>query len=344
MNQVNFDMFMQEAGSYEKEADKLIKGDPLLSITKLYNAKNIYAVIMEQNDSRFHREAAYRKFTVAQDKSLNLTVEYGKHGEVQEDLDISWLDNCKIKPLFGFEEVFGLDALKNKFMAHYTKGEAGIKLKRKPNILLYGDPGCGKTHIIRALSKEIEPVAVYNLKMGDLLRKYYGETSKIISSMFEELRKKQAVIFIDEIDGIGGKRDNDSTAQLQTLNTMLAELDGIDSSEWPMVVGATNRKDCIDRALLDRFESKVYVPKPSRYARICILKNEIEKNIDGKTEVDYEKIINMMGDGYSGRRIRDLVVKAYETAYLNKKTTLEEDDFEKAYDEIKKEGEGFTSG
>ena len=335
---------MQQARDYEKEADKLIKGDPFLSITKLYEAKNIYAVIMEQNDSRFRREAAYRKFAAVQSKSLNLTMKHSKQEGIQSSTDISWLDNCRIKPLFGFEEVFGLDALKNKFMAHYHRGNANIKLKRKPNILLYGDPGCGKTHIIRALSKEIEPVAVYNLKMGDLLSKYYGETAKIICSMFSELRKKQAVIFIDEIDGIGGIRNNNSTVQIQTLNTMLAELDGIDSSEWPMVIGATNRMDCIDTALLDRFENKTYVPKPSYHARICILKNEIEKNIDGKTDVNHEKIINMVGDGYSGRKIRNLVVKAYEMAYIENKDVVEDDDFEKAYEEIKKEGDGFLGG
>ena len=334
MNQINFEQFMKRADGYEKEAGKVAGRDPIGAISKLYTAKNIYAMIMDINDSRFRREVAYKGFSKVQKKCWDLTIYTKKKVNYSVKNDLSWLDNCKIKPLFGFEEVFGLDDVKAKFMAHYGHRNNGLCLKRKPNMILYGEPGCGKTHIIKALAKEVEPVPIYNIKIGDILSKYYGESSKIISMLFRKLKGEKAVLFIDEIDAIGGSRDNGSEASNRALNTMLGELDGIDSAEWPMVIGATNRVESIDIALRERFDNEIYVPRPCYAVRKNILENEVRKNIEGKVDVDYGKVIDMIDDGFSGRKLRSLVVKVYEKACEKGKGYIDFSDFEEVYSEM----------
>jgi len=288
---------------------------------------------MDKNDSRFRREIAYREFMKTQDRSWDISVSRKSSEDPVED--ISWLENCKIKPLFGFEEVYGLDTVKEKFYAHYLNN-GKLRIRRRSNMLLYGEPGCGKTHVIKAVAKVVSPVPVYNIKIGQILSKYYGESSKIISQMFSDLSSSESILFIDEIDAIGSSRDGGSEAHNRALNTFLSEIDGIESNGKVMLIGATNRIDNVDKALLDRFENRIYVDKPSYNARIKMFENEVLKNIDGEVDVDYSKVASMVGDDYSGREIRSLVVKAYEVASGSKKDKIEMIDFEKAYQEIRK--------
>ena len=120
MNRISFELLMKQAEGYEKEALKISKSDVISAISRLYKAKEIYAVIIDRNESTFMREVVYRRFLRVQEICQNLTMKCKKQeNPSQSQADVSWLGDCRIKPLFGFEEVFGLEDIKKKFRAHF---------------------------------------------------------------------------------------------------------------------------------------------------------------------------------------------------------------------------------
>ncbi|MEI8388831.1 MAG: AAA family ATPase [bacterium] len=211
-----------------------------------------------------------------------------------------------------------------EYLKHNTKAPKGT--------LFYGGPGTGKTLLARALAGEAG-VPFFNATGSDFVEVYVGKGAARVRELFREAKKaaessdkKTAIIFIDEIDAVAKKRGNGEGGGAQehdnTLNALLAEMDGYnkDSKTHVIVIGATNRKDILDPAILrpGRFDDSLEVPNPTRNtnSRLEILKIHT-KNAPFKDAADKEKIINeaaIISAGLSGAELADMVSKAAKVA------------------------------
>ena len=147
----------------------------------------------------------------------------------------------------------------------------GARIPR--GVLLYGMPGTGKTLMARALAGEAG-VPFFAVNGADFVEMYVGVGASRIRTLFKNARKAgRAVIFFDEIDAIGKKRDNRSDEREQTLNALLSEMSGFGEKDGIVVLAATNRADILDEALLraGRFDRQIEVPLPGQAERLQIL-------------------------------------------------------------------------
>lgn len=147
----------------------------------------------------------------------------------------------------------------------------GARIPR--GVLLYGLPGTGKTLMARALAGEAG-VPFFAVNGADFVEMYVGVGASRIRTLFRNARKAgRAVIFFDEIDAIGKKRDNRSDEREQTLNALLSEMSGFGEKDGIVVLAATNRADTLDDALLraGRFDRQIEVPLPGQMERLQIL-------------------------------------------------------------------------
>ena len=158
---------------------------------------------------------------------------------------------------------------------HYAK--LGARIPR--GVLLYGMPGTGKTLMARALAGEAG-VPFFAVNGADFVEMYVGVGASRVRALFQKARKHgRAVIFFDEIDAIGKKRDNRSDEREQTLNALLSEMSGFGERDGIIVLAATNRVDTLDEALLraGRFDRQIEVPLPGMEERLRILQVHAQK-------------------------------------------------------------------
>lgn len=153
-----------------------------------------------------------------------------------------------------------VDFLKNPDKYH----AAGAKMPK--GVIFYGPPGTGKTLLARAIAGEAN-VPFYSVSGSDFVEMFVGLGAKRVRELFESARKTApCIVFIDELDAIGGKRDaiSNNSEQRQTINALLAEMDGFSGSENVLVIAATNRIEDLDAALLrpGRFDKHIAVPLP----------------------------------------------------------------------------------
>lgn len=212
-------------------------------------------------------------FIMSQMGSMDLT-DRRKNGKfIGTRVNISFADVCGEPE--AVEEVSELVTfVKNRSVYDST----GAKTPR--GILLQGAPGNGKTLLAKALAGEAG-VPFYATSGSDFVEMYVGVGAKRIRDLFEVARENQpSIIFIDEIDAIGGNRDASTASgyteeHLQTLNQLLTEMDGFDADDNVMVIAATNRSDSLDPALLrpGRFDRVITVDNPAMAGRADILKH-----------------------------------------------------------------------
>ncbi|WP_449279413.1 AAA family ATPase [Leucobacter sp. GX0328] len=182
-------------------------------------------------------------------------------------------------------------------------------------LLLYGPPGCGKTYLARAIAGELGANFV-SVTLADVLSKWIGESEGNIHKTFTEARQKApAVLFLDEIDAVGGKRTSQGSQWLRNLvNQLLMELDGVGSdNDGLFVLAATNMPWDVDPALLrpGRFDRMVLVSPPDEPAREAILRGYLaERPIQG---VDLDHLVRRT-EGYSGADLKHLCDTAAEKA------------------------------
>ena len=140
-----------------------------------------------------------------------------------------------------------------------------IKLSAPAGVLLYGPPGCGKTLVAKAVSKE-SGANFISIKGPELLNKYVGESEKAVRELFKRAQASApCIIFFDELDSLCPKRGNESNAAGErVVNQLLTEMDGLESRRDVFVIAATNRPDIIDGAMLrpGRLDKLLYVPLP----------------------------------------------------------------------------------
>jgi cell division protease FtsH len=214
--------------------------------------------------------------------------------------------------------------------------EIGARVPK--GILLVGPPGTGKTLFARAVAGEAG-VGFLSVTGSDFMEMFVGVGASRVRDLFQQARKMgRAIIFIDEIDSIGRKRGaglgGGHDEREQTLNQMLAEMDGFETSEGIVIMAATNRPDILDPALLrpGRFDRQVVVPLPEYSERLAILKVHSRDKHMGP-DVDLETMAKAT-PGMSGADLANLVNEAALVAVRRSSKVIERIDFENARDRV----------
>ncbi|OZC03846.1 CDC48 family AAA ATPase [Rubricoccus marinus] len=222
-------------------------------------------------------------------------------------------------PNVGWKDIGGLEEVKMQLREGVElplqQPEAFKKLGIRPakGFLLYGPPGNGKTLLAKAVAREAEANFV-STKSSDLLSKWVGESEKQVSRLFQRARQvAPTVIFIDEIDALAPARGSgigDSNVTERVVNTLLAEMDGLEDMQGVVVLAATNRPTLLDPALLrpGRFDEIVYVPVPDQEGRRVILGIQTGK-MPLATDVDLDALAERT-ERFSGADLENLVRKA----------------------------------
>jgi transitional endoplasmic reticulum ATPase len=213
-----------------------------------------------------------------------------------------------------------------------------LGIKPPKGILLYGPPGTGKTLLAKAVANESEANFI-QVKGPSLLSMWVGKSEEGVRKIFERARQvAPCIIFFDEIDSLASKRGYEQGQKVteRVLNQMLAEMDGIEDLSNVIVVGATNRPDMLDSALMrpGRFDRIVYVGVPEKEGRLQILKIHT-KNMPLEKDVDLQELANLT-EGYTGA---DLEALSREAAMLALREdidvkTVKKKNFEKAMEKV----------
>ncbi len=246
-------------------------------------------------------------------------------------------------PRITFKDVAGVDEAKQElqeiidFLKDPRKFQKlGAKIPK--GVLLYGPPGCGKTLLAKAIAGEAH-VPFFSISGSDFVEMFVGVGASRVRDMFEQGRKNApSLIFIDEIDavgrqrfaGIGGGHDE----REQTLNQLLAEMDGFDTKEGVILLAATNRPDVLDGALLrpGRFDRQIEVYSPDMKGREGIIKVHAGRVVMDKG-VDL-KVIAQKTPGFSGADLANVVNEAALLAARRNKETVTMKEFEEATERV----------
>lgn len=209
--------------------------------------------------------------------------------------------------------------------------EIGAKLPR--GALLVGPPGTGKTLLAKAVAGEAN-VPFYSLSGSSFVEMFVGVGASRVRDLFKDaLENSPCIIFIDEIDAIGKSRDNtlgSNDEREQTLNQLLSEMDGFDITKGIVVIGATNRPEVLDEALLrpGRFDRRIVVDKPDLKGREDILKVHL-KNVKTDENINFKQIA-LGTSGCSGADIANMVNEAALKAVREGRETVNQDDLMEA--------------
>nr|ACO15177.1 26S protease regulatory subunit S10B [Caligus clemensi] len=200
--------------------------------------------------------------------------------------------------------------------------------------LLYGPPGTGKTLLARAVASQLD-ANFLKVVSSAIVDKYIGESARLIREMFNYARDHQpCIIFMDEIDAIGGRRFSEGTSadrEIQrTLMELLNQMDGFDVLGQVKMIMATNRPDTLDPALLrpGRLDRKVEIPLPNDQARLEILKIHAGP-ITKHGGIDYEAVVKL-SDGFNGADLRNVCTEAGILAIRAEREYVLDEDFMKA--------------
>ncbi|MFL6482691.1 MAG: CDC48 family AAA ATPase [Nitrososphaera sp.] len=257
------------------------------------------------------------------------------------------------RPNIGWDDIGGLHQVKEELAEAIEWPLKHADLFTEANvqppkgILLYGPPGTGKTMIAKAVAATSEANFI-SIKGPELISKWVGESEKGVREVFRKARQAApCVIFFDELDAIaprrGGGSEGDGHVTERVISQMLTELDGLEDLKGVVVIGATNRPDIIDEALLrpGRFDRILEVPAPDKEARKQIIQIHTKKK-PLESNVNLDKLIDMT-EGMTGADIAALVnaaamgaIKDHVSQKSDTKLRISMKHFETALDRIKK--------
>ncbi len=246
------------------------------------------------------------------------------------------------KPDVTYEQIGGLDEqiveVKETVELPLKHPELFEKVGIDPpkGILLYGPPGTGKTLLAKAVANETNATFI-KVVASEFVKKYIGEGARMVREVFELAKEKApSIIFIDELDAVAAQRLKSSTSgdrEVQrTLMQLLAELDGFESRGDIGIIGATNRADILDPALLrpGRFDRFIEVPAPNEEGRREILKIHTKK-MSLSEDLDMDLIVSLT-DGCSGADLKSICTEAGMFAIREERDHITNADFMDAID------------
>ena len=260
---------------------------------------------------------------------------FGKNDDFEKENMLK--SNITLDSFAGSPEIFQECTEIVSYLKNATLYEiAGAEIPR--GVLLEGPPGTGKTLLAKAIASEADANFI-SIAASEFVEVYVGLGASKIRSLFKKAREnKPCIIFIDEIDAVGRQRgagvnlSNDEREQ--TLNQLLAEMDGFADNEGILIMGATNRKDVLDQALLrpGRFDRLLTVPLPDVTSRLSILKvhsrnKQLEKDVD----------LNFLADltsGFSGAQLKNLMNEGAIHAAREGKSKISRDNLLEALDKL----------
>jgi len=248
----------------------------------------------------------------------------------------------KKKSNIKFKDVIGLDEVKeevNEFIDILKNNKKYLKMKCKipKGILFYGRPGVGKTLLAKAIANEANLTFLYT-NGSSFNEVYVGVGQARVKQLFENARsKKPCIIFIDEIDTLGRKRSTQTgySESENTLNSLLAEMDGIDNNDNILVIGSTNRPEILDNALLrpGRFDRKVEFNLPNLIEREKLFKYYLTKykidEVDNISKAFAEKTFSL-----SSADISNVCNEAAIKTVKNEKEVIDLEDLDKALEYV----------
>lgn len=249
-------------------------------------------------------------------------------------------DSLSTKPKTTFRDVAGLDEIKEElfevvdFMKSPEKYQKmGAKIPK--GILFYGPPGTGKTLLASAVAGETNS-SFFNVTGSEFVEKYVGVGAKRVRTLFEKARKEApSIIFIDEIDAIGAKRHLESNNEKdQTLNQLLVEMDGFNKDSNIIIIGATNRLDLLDEALLrpGRFDRHIHISAPNFHTRYEILKvHTNNKPLDKSVDLD---LLARKTHGFNGAHLANIANEAAIYAVRDSSDLITSTHFDKALERV----------
>ncbi|KAI3464580.1 hypothetical protein Pfo_021243 [Paulownia fortunei] len=214
----------------------------------------------------------------------------------------------------GWEDVGGLNDIRNaikemiELPSKFPNIFAQAPLRMRSNVLLYGPPGCGKTHIVGAAAAACS-LRFISVKGPELLNKYIGASEQAVRDIFSKAAAAApCLLFFDEFDSIAPKRGHDNTGVTdRVVNQFLTELDGVEVLTGVFVFAATSRPDLLDAALLrpGRLDRLLFCDFPSQQERLDILK-VLSRKLPMTSDVDLERIAHMT-EGFSGADLQALL-------------------------------------
>ena len=292
-------------------------GDSEAAEQKAGDIAKIYRQLAEMNPAnrtenlkRAAKWDAASRGTLAKPKPQNSSDEEREEDELTEKVE-ALLTKSTVK----WSDIGGMERVKQLLME--TVVIAGLKkpdaIKPWKGILLFGPPGTGKTLLAAASAGSLD-ASFFDVKTESILSKYFGESSKLITALYNSARNHSpSIVFIDEFDSLSPSRDGEaSEASRKVLSTLLTELDGLgdkNSNRLLLTLAATNTPWDLDTAVLSRFPRRIYVPLPDAESTKAILKLHT-KGLD-ITNVNLENISGKCVDMlYSGRDLSNFCQQA----------------------------------
>ena len=247
-------------------------------------------------------------------------------------------------PTVRFDDVEGIEELKTDIMRlvdclkNPTKYQT-IGARTPKGVILYGPPGTGKTLIAKAIAGEAG-VPFFSMVGSDFVEKYVGVGAQRVRDLYKKARKAApCIVFIDEVDAVAGQRGRDDNSEAdQTINALLAELDGFKGSENIITICATNRLDMLDSAFkrAGRFDLKLAVGLPDKVGRKNILAIH-SKNKKLHSEVDLD-VLSTKTVGFSGAELETLLNEAALIAVGKEKEEIDYSDIDDAFFKLVMQG------
>lgn len=332
-----------------KEFNRLVSNNKVHELVINKNSETIYIKtesgetfkIINPDYEGFRKEMLDKDITISEAKKVDLTLgipivayiamitimskKFGG-GKVKFKVDGKDIPDVKLDDLIGLDDIKAEFKLFIKYLKDSKIFEdAGAKMPSA--IMLYGKPGTGKTQLARAVAGEAN-VPFFYISGSKFMQKFVGVGAERVRHLFEQAKScAPSVIFIDEIDAIGKKRSSDGSGNEgekdQTLNELLTQLDGFKSNEGVLVIGATNRLDSLDEALLrpGRFGKQYQIPVPAnKEERLKILQfYSTNKKIDDGILEHIAKI----STGKSGAYLEDFLNECAIMQVLKEKDSID---------------------